>query len=336
MYIGKRKIQAPDHSEGSVTSEALRRGNVVKQYILRTQYGTTIDDGSGAGAPFADAAYRLLRSVQINVGGTLIHVNGHTIGKLVRLFYPALFPQADPTDDAAASETDLESLIPIPFFMPHSLDPNEFGFPSGKADGSIITSWANAEELFDTDADFTGSSIDDPEVELYEHYYIGHGRDPMDFSGLQIRRQELAVDSSGSPQLDLSHLRNGQELRMVLLEAFAGGSGGIRHNYDDDVLTEVRLELNGEDVVEATPFSVLQADNVVDYDLSSRETGVVVAFDAATDMRTTFGSLPVIRGAEKPTLYLKTAKQTGDCKIVATTIAAISSEARRQRARRAA
>lgn len=328
MYIGKRSIKPPTFSEGAQTSEALRRENVVKMYLLRVVYDVVLTGGTGAGAPFADAAYRLLRSVQINVGGTLIHANGHTLGKIVKLFFPALYPQTDPTDDSAGTETGREAYIPIPFFMPWSMDPDEFGFPSAQAQGTILPTWANAAELFTTDADFTASEIQNAVVNLYEHYYIGAKRPPMSFSGLQIRRKELAVDSSGSPQLSLDHLRKGQELRAVILEGFAGGSGGQRYDYNDDVLAEIRLDLNGRDVVEATPFSVLQADNVVEYELSARETGVAVAFDAATDKRTRFGDLPVVSSEEPPTLYLSTSKETGDCKVVATTIATIPSKAR--------
>lgn len=320
--LGMRKIPAPDFTEGRREEKQVQKRNVVAMYLLRIGYDWNVSGGTGVGSILSDAAYRILRTVTVQTGGRPLHsVRGHTLGKIVKLFFPQEYASTDPTSLAAgATETGRETEIPIPFFMPWSVNPSEFGLPTPVADARVIIDGAEADELAtgeDGDPSFTNV-----ETELNERPYEGVPAQPYaKWGAMGVRHVTRAVNQDGTLSIDLDHLNRGQELRAVIVEGFSGKSASEEFQYDDAVVEEIGpLDIDGAEEFEAVRASTLQNVNKVDYELASKETGVYV-LDAAPNGRTMRGELWRVRGAEKPFLDLKVTKQSGDCQVVVTTIA---------------
>lgn len=320
---GFRKIEAPDFEEGSTTGVPILPRHVVSYLLLRTLYDFDVTGGTGSGDILGDAAFRVPAEITVQADGSPLHnFDGRTAGVLQRLFGTEEYAQTDPTTDAAGtSEADRESVVPIPFFMPHSKNPDEFALPTPRAKARLQVRWMNAGELVDgEDGDVAVSNV---APELYEAPVYGVPAEPYaKWGAVSIRKTTKDVGQDGEVTIKLDHLTNGQELRMVLVEGLAKGTNDDEYLHDDAVVTEVGpLDIDDREEFEAVDFAVLQNRNKVEYGLAALETGVAV-LDAAEDRRTSRGELWLVSGDQSPFLKLRVAKQTNDTKVVVTTLAA--------------
>ncbi|NIP59758.1 MAG: hypothetical protein GWM92_15745 [Gemmatimonadetes bacterium] len=324
---GFRTQTAPDFVEARRKEEPIKARNLVSYHLLRTQYDWDVTGGTGAGDVLSDAAYRVAREITIQAGGRpLHHFRGHTMGKIVALFFPEEFAQTDPSDDAAGiNETGRESIIPIPYYMPWAFLQDEFALPTRDADARILVDWAAAAEL--VDGEDGAPVIQNVTTELLEAALFGvelpNGQTPpSEFWGaVSLRHTVKAVTQDGTITVDLKWLENGQELRLVMVEGMAKGANNDEYLHDDLVVEKVGpLDIDGVEEFEEVDSGPLQNRNKVEYERSALETGVYV-LDAAEDKRTQRGDIWLVRGEEKPTLDLQVSKQANDTRVVVTTLA---------------
>ena len=321
---GMRAVEAPSFAEGKTRGVTLQERHVLSMLLLRTGYDFDVSGGSGAGDILSDAAYRVAQEITVQADGSPLHnVNGHTLGKIQKLLGREEYSQTDPTTDAAGtSEADRESFIPIPFSMPYSKRPHEFGLPTPTAKARLLVKWLSGGDLVDGEDGAIALSNVDPD--LYEVPIYGVPAEPYSkWGAVSIRKIEKDVVSDGQITVDFDHLTNGQELRLVIIEGMAQGANADEFLYNDSVVTDVGpLDIANQEEFESVPFSVLQQRNKVAYQLSALETGVGI-LDAAEDRETGRGELWTVRGSQRPFLKLDVAKQTNDTKVIVTTVAGI-------------
>lgn len=314
-------LKNPDYSPGQRRTVELRRRSVIAWYLLVVSWDHAVTGGSGAGAIYSDAVFRWIDRIELIVAGTARQVySGQFLRILHKLLGQEEWPQTPPTSVAAsASETGRRAYFALPLQMPHSFTPEEFGLPTQLAeDPTLAITWAQYGALFNELIDGVPAASN-VSVELYEAPVLDPAIPAGSHHALEIRDTFIDITQSGTPRIELPHLAPGHELRAVIVEAFQGGTGGTDFEYSNSLISKMKLVINGKDVLDLVPFSVLQARNKVAYQLEAIETGVVV-IDAAEDKRTAAGELFIIAGTEKPYLEVNAAKQSGECRIRVTTI----------------
>lgn len=323
MRYGMRQVQAPDFSVGGRRDVRLEKESLLRQLTLRTAYTFGTAGGTGVGTIYGDAAYRLARQIQLFAGQRPIHnVDGRALGKIVKLFFPEEYAQTNPANLTASSSHSCVSEIPIPFFMFQSLVEEQFALPT-MADGvfRLVVDWGVAQDL--AKGNDGTVSISAATTELYETPI--YGVDPRPFSkwaGLRLSTYRKDVTQTGKITIQLEDMEPGIEIRALLIEGLAGGSGGTGFDPNNSVISDIAFRINGRDEYEQVRASVIQNRNKVQYQLSSLETGVYV-LDAAENWRTERGQLWTVGAGEQPVLTFNVAKQSGDNEVVVTAISAV-------------
>lgn len=321
--IGSREQEAPDYSEGRTTSVEIQERHLLAQHDLIVDYDWAVTGGGGAGDILDDAAYRLVRELSVESGqGTLHHVRGDTLGVIQRLWGTEEYAQTDPTTDAAGTdEDDRQAIIPIPYYVLHSLTPYEAALPTWAAQARLQVTWDDISALVDgEDGD---PAIDNAATQLIERPIFGVSKKPASrWAGMSIRKVERAITQDGSVIFDLDHLTRGQELMVVIVQGMAkDDSNDDEYLFDDSVVTKIGpLDIDGSEEFRRTRADAIQQRNKVVYERSSLETGVWV-LDAAEDMRTGRGELWTVRGEERPELEIEVVKATNATRVIVTTIA---------------
>jgi hypothetical protein len=327
MRYGLRSIDPVAFSEGARREIAIPRAGILRELIHELEYDYYVTGGSGAGAIANRPAFRMVGNVQVQIEGagadaTLHNVRGHTLGVIDKLFMAQATPQWGPTDDAATTdENDRKSTVRIPFFVPFSKTPDECALPAAVAKPTLIIDNGSGSELVTSDGDFTTIDITNAVPKLFARRIYGVPEQPYSkWAAMSLRKTEFEVAASGSKNLELSHLRPGMDLVRIIIEAFAGGSSGAQYAENDSLVTALELEINGVKEFEEVPWATLQRINATNYQLSWMETGVAV-IDFAEDQLTHRGQVITLTGNQAPVLSLDYTKQTGDCKVVVTTMA---------------
>lgn len=325
-WTSQREITAPDFTAGRDRQIALPKENVVRGLQSILDYSVVVTGGSGAGAPLADAAHRTHDVVHVERKGIPIHhVKGHTLGRIVKLLRPAEWPQADASDDAAATYSDLKARVYVPFYplRVHEELARQFGLSTRRQNAiNFHVKWGEAADLFNQDVDFTSAAFGGSEApKLIEEMRKGVTEDPASKWGVvSYRHIEKVFSSDQQLAIQLEHLTPGTFVARIFVEVFNEGSGDSLHQYADDVATQGRLRMNGANEFEEFDVTDIQARNKAEYGLASVETGVF-CLDFAEDGNVLPGQIPVVRDGERPTLYLDVdyTGANGEHKVVVTT-----------------
>ncbi len=317
---GFEKIwSAKGWTAGSVISDTLRRRNVVSSYLARFKYGVTIAGGTGAGAPRTDFAFAIADRIQVLVSQRPVQVFAGVDAQILESLFSANGKrvQTVPADDTVGDKTGLISEIPILLYMPHSFTPDEYAMPSALLDAPTlqIDMIPDAKYLFTAARDLTSAVVDaGATMDLYEQPLFDTGVAPQDHEALRIAGYSQAITQSGKITMTLDRFRPGDEIRAIILKGWTGGASGRDYVLSDALATDVRLVLNGIPRPETTEWGVLQGNNIGDYQLPAKITGVAV-IDAGADQRTHQGELFTLQTVEKPYLEITCAKQAGDNKL---------------------
>lgn len=321
--IGRERGRPLEYSAGRRTSEQLNQRNIVTRYIVRVTGTLVVTGGTGAGTVREDAPGRILAALRIlGSSQTIQSWTGRTLWLVQRLFGAAELPQVLPADDIAGS-TEIDIRLAVPMHMLRSLTPNQTAFPTAAvASPRIDTDWAPLTEIFDG-GDATGVRLDNPRVEIYEDKLLGlpaDARGPGRFERPFVYSMERAVNAAVTGSLfDMDVVVPGSRLRMLIIEAFAGGAGGGGFDPSDDVLTELSLRLNGVEEYSGIPFSEIQAANKAEYGLAAVQTGVGI-IDFAEDMYTAGDALPRVEGLQRPQLVYDATPGAGESKFRVTAV----------------
>lgn len=320
----RRSLEAPQYSAGQRRPRTMEQGNVVARYLLRTVYDYDMTGGSGAGGVRADAAFRLVNELSVNLPGgegprAVVNVYGHTLYKILKLLEPALLTQLHPSAVAASTDEDgRRSVIPIPFHVLRSLSPYEFALPTMHAGRpELVVTWGNPADLF-TDAIDGVPSFSNVVPTVIEERLEGAGAEPTEIArrGLHfIRKYRKEITQAGDTVVDLEQLA-GYEIVRIFVQARDTGAGG-GYEDSDSLVNTVELEVNGTEIIEALPWDLLQAVNAEQYQLSSAESGVV-CLDAAEDMRTERGQLWPVNPPRDPRVKLNVDAPTGSGEVIVT------------------
>lgn len=335
---GIQQITAPQFRTAKDCSVELRQRNVVAAYLVRMAMDVVIA-GRTAGEFHADWWARFLRNITVSVKGEPKQsYTGQFLNVFARVFNDAGFGSYVNTDPADATDgtKSVVAYIPIPQQMPwcRPEQAETFGLPTAAVElpELILTTGQGADML---DGDFDGTAeVQNGEFTLYELPYIDPKLPPLAFQAMEVITEEFEVIQSGKIQRQLQGLLPGHELRALFIETFSGGAGGVGLQYDNALVDDLKLTINGVPVVERVGFDVLQQINKADYGLASLSdlTGVVV-IDAAEDKNVgnrivngngqvigTEPELYAIRGRERPFLDLNVTKQAGECWVRVTTV----------------
>lgn len=326
MRYGIRGIDPVEFSEGKRREISIPKKGILRELISEFGFDHAITGGSGAGAVQADPAFRTHERVQVLIEGagadkTLHDLPGHTLGVIDRLLGEQETPQIDPTDISAGGSTSgCKATVPIPFYVPRSSTPDECALPCAVAKPRLVIDWAHVDELVTAAQDGAGA-YSNTETDLFPRMLYGVAAQPYTkWSALSLRSTQFEVTVTGSKPLELSHLRPGMDLVRVIIEAFATGAAGAQFDPNDALITQLELEVNGVKEFEDAPWATLQRLNAKLYQLTAVETGVVI-LDFAEDGLTGRGNVIKLEGAAAPVISLDYVKQTGECKIVVTTMA---------------
>ncbi len=317
---GFEKIwSAKPWTAGATIADTVRRRNVVSLYLARFKYGATVAGGTGAGAPYADAAFRLVNKAQVLVGGKPVQVFEGTDAAILEAFFNAQGKrvQVPIPDDTIGDKTGLVTELPIILFMPWSYTPDEYAMPTPILDAPSLQfdMLPDLKYLITTARDLTSVTLDaGATLDLYEQPLFDSGIAPQNHEALRIDRYSQAVTQTGKIVMTLDRLRVGDELRAAFIIARAGGASGYDYVLNDAVISDVRFLLNGLPRPETTEWAVLQNNNVADYGFASKFTGAVV-IDAGRDKRTHQGELFQVQTVEKPYFEINCTKQAGDNKV---------------------
>ena len=319
------RIEAPRVALGQPKSVRLRQLAVVAGYLLVVKFRWRVEGGTGVGQIFADALDRFLQRVEIRAAGqTKQQYTGQTLAAMGRIFahqttWGGRWTHVPPTSLAdGTDQPDRVGRYFLPLQMPWSYTPEEYALPTAIVqDPQLVVALGNPSDLV-TGEDGT-PIIEDLDAELYEIPYLSIDRRPDEYLALEIQQTTADVlQSSSAYQIKLP-VGGMQEIRAVLVEAFAGGSAGSDYVYSDAVVEEARLSINGIDVFGRVPASEIRERNRQVYRLPEAETGILV-FDAAEDLRTNAGELWAVSPRVEPYLDLKVNKAPGDCQLRVTVI----------------
>lgn len=313
-------ITPPVWQEGQPSRVDLPRQNNVRAYLLRLTGALKITGGTGAGKYLENGIWRLLRQIQVRVGGRdVMNFSGPFLFLYLYLFQAEARIQTEPESVAKDSSNPIDLWAELPLYLPHSVNPDEFGFPTSRLPNpELIPTYGRAVDLV------KGSdgvpSLEGMAAQLYQVYHDDTTRAPGSYRPLLITQVDRAIVSTGPEPIQLSALVAGDEVRAVFIEALAGGANGTGHEYADDLVETVRFNMSGRAVREEVPFALIQQDNVVDYRLDTGIMPGVAVLDAAPTGQTGAGQMWTVEGHVSPTLDLKVNKLAGDCKVRVTVI----------------
>lgn len=304
------------YAAGKKSTVPLRVRNVVYAYLLHALYTWNVVGGTGAGDIQPDASHRIVNEVRMRGNDDDLQVfSGSFLYLYSLMFLSQLMPQVVPTTDVAGTvEANRESWLIIPGVMGHTYYPDEWGIPPLR-DPTLTFHWADGSELVTSAAD-GAVSLTAVQLELYEKYFAPPVTPPPGgFNPLLIKQWEKAVLQNGKLQVDLEGLMSGpqggpgHELRALFIEGLADGVAGAQFAHNDSVISTVKLSGSGKLWQELVNFSLIQAENVSEYQLAAKMTGVAVLDSAAHDRDTRRGQLWTVLGRETPVLDLEVAVQ---------------------------
>lgn len=314
MQLNREKLDYAanylSYAAGRTSTVPLRLTHVIHSLLLVVGYTWNVVGGNGAGAVAGQSSHRVLDEYIMRGNGDKQQVwSGPALYFYNLLFTKQLLPQIPPTAVAAGTvEAGRQSIIALPFVMGHTTSPDEWGLPPLR-DPSVTFRWAPGAELV-TAAQNGAQSLTNVTLDLYERWYENMVPPPTGFSAFKTAQWEKQVLATGKVQIELEGLMSGpengpgHEVRALLIEALIDGVNDAQYAHDNSLITNLKLELSGEEVQKEIDFSVLQAENVTEYQLAARETGLVVLDAAAHDQNTRRGQLWTITGRAKPMLTM--------------------------------
>lgn len=328
--VGSRQIDSPNvpstYSVPKSVSVQLPRESLVYAFFARLRATADVTGGTGAGDVRADATFRLISRVLFTTSKRLMWaINGHTIGKVNKFLQPQVETQDPPSTDAAGTSEAIEGNYYLPAHLPRADRPETTMAPLYALDNPQLTvELAAPSEMFTTDQDATKVELNDVTFDLFEHPVENLPKYPAkNLYGLElINNQEYIVPANeANHKFYLENIEPGEEIARIFVETFNDGE------YEDGIVDNVMLVVNGEDKFKTTPFSVQQDRNMRNYQLAQRETGVI-AIDAAEDTRV--GDLWLRRDGSRPYLQAALTKASGVTKVVVTTFTVKRAEAARK------
>lgn len=306
---------------GQQTSIQFRQKFADAGILLRFTGRWQVAGGTGAGAILSDAVARLIRRVEVRGdNNSRVSVRGLTLAAINRLLERGGYSQDNPASLAAGADETFEYFLRVPFSMPHSSNPHEFGLVTTLVGSPTLTLDVGTAADMVNGAQDGAITVSNLQVEVIEEAIFDA---PMPTSRLRIVQTFLDVASAAPGRKHyLDELGAGAELRAVLVEGMSGGDGEVEFAYDNSVVSALALVIDGGYAVERTSFGALRQRNRNTYQLDATETGIGI-LDSAEDFATGRAQLWNVRTGQRPYLEMDLTPQgAGDNRVWVTLLTA--------------
>lgn len=290
-----RKIGQVVFAAGGRQTLEIDRAGVLNQLTLRLKY-TVTNGGSAAVGPLFQALARLIKRVEIIMGGrdTVWSISGKSLAMLAHVdnMYPA-YGMGDAVVLTGSAATTYDITIPLPFFLDNARRPDDTALDLRRvSQASIAITWGptDCSDLYTTPNSAAISSVT---CDVEGEYTLGAPNDQVYLVRAIDEIEEEITGNSGNRSLIVDR-GSGLFVRRLFL-TFEDAKIGA-----DDVLNDVKLEAGSFIFLNRDPVQV-KAKNKREYGLESLITGVY-AFD-----ETLFG---------QATSMINTGELTSDLKFV--------------------
>lgn len=233
-----RALGPISYSAGQKMSLELQRPGVLTQLDLHLTYTVTADDDTDVAAPLFQTIARLIRNVDLQLGGqdTVFSISGEMAAARATYEFGAV-PQgmADSVVLTKNVGTTYDVVIPIARFLPRSRRPDDCGDDLTKVTQAILSvTWgaANGSDLFGTPNDETAISA--VSLNVYGHFLIyGAGETKPNFMVRDLRTIVAQPTASNTSLKTIIDGRSGYWLKSIALATLDDkvGSNSILNSF---------------------------------------------------------------------------------------------------------
>jgi hypothetical protein len=168
----RRRLPSPQYQAGVRNTIAIDRDGVLMMLVLRVQFRCT-NGATGPVGPLWQTLARIMRRVEVIVNGqdTVVTINGAHLASRAQVEWGGRSLGMDATVVLTNSAvTDYDVTIPLPFFLPKGVRPDDTGLDLRQTQQAILAvTWGDASDLFTTT---NSAALSNVSCVVEGHYYV--------------------------------------------------------------------------------------------------------------------------------------------------------------------